>query len=361
MRNNRYARQTILAEIGEGGQAQLLKSSVLCIGAGGLGCPALFYLAAAGIGHIGIVDFDNVDETNLHRQVLYTMDDVGKNKALAAKERLLALNPDINIMAYSERLTAENVENLCKTYDIIIDGSDNFTTKYLINDACVKFKKPFVYGAVTGFKGQISVFDMRGDNNSCYRCLFPESPKTHIPNCAEAGIIGASAGIIGTIQAMEAIKLIVPHDDFAPLTNTLMTIDTRTMKVQNLHLRKHKHCPVCSKNPKEIILMDEPKTIICGVVPEISVAEAKRMKDAVFVDVREDDEWDTGHIEGALHLPLSALYDGTKTPDDLGLNKDQDIILYCRSGQRSLTAGHLFIGHGYGQVYNLTGGILAWD
>ena len=227
MDENRYHRQTILPEIGEEGQRKMSVASVLCIGAGGLGCSALLYLAAAGIGHIGIVDFDAVDESNLQRQILYKQDQIGQNKAQAAKDNLLALNDTIKITAFPERLNAGNIEKLLTGFDMIFDGSDNFATKFLVNDAGVKFGKPVIYASILGFDGQVSVFDTKC-GSSCYRCLFPKPPTHNIPNCAEAGVIGALAGIVGTTQAMEAIKMIVDHKSLKPLIGKLWTIDART-------------------------------------------------------------------------------------------------------------------------------------
>ena len=231
---DRYKRHLVLPEIGNEGQEKISRASVLCIGAGGLGCPALLYLAAAGVGRIGIVDFDKVDETNLQRQVLFTTDDLNRNKAEVAKERLSKLNPDIEINAVPEELDNKNAEGLFSGYDIIIDGSDNFETKFLINDVAVKTGKPFIYGSILGFDGQVSVFNY--NDGPCYRCLFPQAPEGHIPNCAEAGVIGAVAGIIGTTQVMEAIKITVGHESFEPLSGKLWTIDLHTMENRLLQL-----------------------------------------------------------------------------------------------------------------------------
>lgn len=349
--NNRYLRQTVLPEIGVNGQERIGAASVLCVGAGGLGCPALLYLAAAGIGRMGVVDFDSVDVSNLQRQILFSVDQIGQNKAEAAKARLAALNPEIKIEAYPEELTHENAETLFSQYDLIIDGTDNFETKFLINDAAVKYGKPFVYGSILGFEGQLAVFNHQG--GACYRCLFPEAPKRHVPTCAEAGVIGAVAGMVGTAQAMEAIKLIVAHADFVPLSGKLWTIDARTMQTRLLNLPKNPDCPTCSKNKEEITL--SYSSPVCGFIPEITPQETKE-RNAILIDVRELDEWDAGHIEGAKHIALSKLMQGLQ----LDLPKDAEIILHCKTGPRSLHAAQMLKAQGYENVSNMTGGYTAW-
>ena len=350
--NNRYKRQIVLPEIGEIGQSKISNTSVLCIGAGGLGCPTLLYLSAAGVGHIGIIDFDVVDESNLQRQVLFSTYKIGQNKAVAAKEKLEALNPDIKITAYPEKLTEQNAENLFNQYDIIIDGSDNFSTKFLINDTCIKASKPFIYGSILGFDGQVSVFGML--NSPCYRCLFPRAPEGHIPNCAEAGVIGAVAGIVGVTQAMEAIKIIVNHDSFYPLTGKLWTIDMHSMETNILSIPKNPNCPTCSKEKANIILEHIP--ITCCAIPEITAEQTKINNDAILIDVREIDEWNAGYIDGAKHIPLSELMRGYI----IDLEKDHKIIIYCRSGQRSYLAAQTFKSQGYINVYNMSDGYNAW-
>lgn len=348
----RYGRQIVLPEIGETGQEKISKASVLCIGAGGLGCPALLYLTAAGTGQIGIVDFDVVDETNLQRQVLFTVGQIGQNKAEAAKERLEDLNPEIKIQAYAEELTDQNVEKLFVGYDIIIDGTDNFAAKFLINDAAVKTEKPFIYGSILGFDGQLSVFNY--NNGPCYRCLFPEPPKGHIPNCAEAGVIGSVAGMIGTAQAMEAIKIIVDHESFQPLAGKLWTIDMHSMENQRLSLLKNPECPTCSKTKEDIIL--HYSSPVCGFIPEVTAEQVLTNKAALLIDVREDEEWNAGYIEGAQHFSLSCLMQD----DDPMLSADCEIILYCQKGIRSLQAGQLLKDKGYAHVSSMTGGYEAW-
>ncbi len=345
---HRYKRQVTLPEIQTKGQEKLNNASVLCIGAGGLGCPALLYLAAAGIGRIGIVDFDTVDETNLQRQIIFTTNNIGQNKAIAAQNHLTALNPGIKIEAYAEELTNKNAINLFNKYDIIIDGTDNFAAKFLINDAAVKTGKPFIYGSILGFDGQLSVFATAG--GPCYRCLFPEAPKTHIPNCAEAGVIGAVAGIVGTTQAMEAIKLIVGHESFRPLSGKLWTIDMHTMQNRILTLPQNPNCPVCTGTKEEITLHYSSQ--ICAYIPEITPENAKNTTAAVIIDVREIEEWQTGNIKNAQHIALSKLMQG-HAPD---LPRDCEIILYCQRGIRSKQAAQILKEQGYENIKNMTGG-----
>lgn len=349
---SRYDRQTVLTEIGASGQEKISSASVLCVGAGGLGCPALLYLAAAGVGRIGVVDFDVVDETNLQRQVLFTTDQIGKNKAEAAKERLNALNPDIEIQIYAEELSDKNAEELFGHYDIIIDGTDNFSTKFLINDAAVKIGKPFIYGSILGFDGQLATFNH--DGGPCYRCLFPEPPKGHIPNCAEAGVIGAVAGIVGTSQAMEALKVIVGHESFKPLAGKLWTIDMRSMENSLLALPKNPECSTCSKEKDSIVL--QYSSPVCGFIPEITAEQARSNTTALLIDVRECGEWDAGHIDGAEHVALSALMDGHR-PE---MPTDCEIILYCKKGVRGMQAAQILKEHGYLNICNMAGGYDAW-
>ncbi len=350
----RYKRQIILPEIGAGGQEKLSNASILVIGAGGLGCPALLYLAAAGVGHIGIIDFDKVDETNLQRQVLFKTHHIGRNKAEVAAKELSSLNPDIKIESFAEELTDKNAKELFNRFDIVIDGSDNFATKYLINDAAVKTNTPFIYGSILGFDGQISVFNAN-DNAPCYRCLFPKAPEAHIPNCAEAGVIGAVAGIIGTSQAMEAIKLIVAHKNFTPLIGKLWIIDMLSMENRLLSLSKDPNCPICSKNKDDIMLNNTPKSN--KNISEISTVQLiKDIDKYTLLDVREQNEWDLGHIEGAYHLPLSSMNDGS-LPD---IAKDKKIVVYCLAGIRSKQAAILLEKEGFSDLTNMSGGYEEW-
>ncbi|PJB72767.1 MAG: hypothetical protein CO093_02215 [Alphaproteobacteria bacterium CG_4_9_14_3_um_filter_47_13] len=351
----KYSRQTILAEIGSEGQEKLVNAKILCIGAGGLGCPALLYLAGAGIGTIGIVDFDKIEISNLQRQILFSVEDEGKSKAVAARERLYALNPDIEIKAYDEELTAENVLSLFSSYDVIIDGTDNFAAKFLINDAALKLGKLVVYGAIQGFDGQVSVF---GEKEApCYRCLHPQEPQSVIMNCAEAGVIGAVAGIIGTIQALETIKLIVGHEDFKPLSGRLWLCDTRTMDSRIITIPKKHDCPACAKAPEEIILQYSSPICTTTTAKEI-ICSDPLLKQAALIDVRELAEWEQGHIEGAYHLPLSALQINPEIyepPQD-----KQCCILYCQKGMRSRKAAEILAQAGFTEIYSLRGGYEAW-
>ncbi len=353
MQRERYKRQMVLPEIGEAGQTKLARASVLVVGAGGLGCPALLYLAAAGVGHIGIIDFDAVEESNLQRQVLFGMQDLGYNKAQAAAVHLAALNPTIEIEAIAAPLDAGNAVALFERFDLVIDGTDNFATKFLINDAAVKRSTPFIYGSILGFEGQVAVFGA-GDHAPCYRCLFPEPPKGHIPNCAEAGVIGAVAGIVGTAQAMEAIKLIVGHDSFRPLVGTLWVIDLRSMENRLLGLSQDPACPVCHKNKDDIMI--EYSAPACASVSEIMPCDVREGADFVLIDVREGNEWDAGHIDGARHVALSWLMEGNR-PD---MAKDQEIVLYCQKGVRSKQAAQLLKASGFSRVQSMRGGYDAW-
>lgn len=350
-KSERYKRQIVLPEIGEVGQDRINAASVLVIGAGGLGCPVLLYLAAAGVGRIGIVDYDSVDETNLQRQVLFNIDDIGANKAHAAAAHLRVLNPTIEIEVFPVELDDTNVEDLFACFDIVIDGTDNFAAKFLINDAAVKTQTPFIYGSILGFDGQVSVFG--APDGPCYRCLFPHAPRGHVPNCAEAGIIGAVAGMIGMVQAMEAIKVIAPHESFQSLIGKLLTVDMRSMENHILMLSKNPDCSVCGKNRDEIIL--EYTSPVCSIIPEIAPDQIQA-SDALIIDVRERDEWDAGHIEGVDHVALSWLLAGN-VPD---VPKDQDIILYCQKGMRSLQAAQYLAGLGFSNLRNMTGGYEKW-
>lgn len=357
MDHSRYARQTSLPEIGITGQQKISNARVLVIGAGGLGCPVLQYLAGAGVGEIGIVDFDRVDISNLHRQTLYKTSDAGTPKTAVARAHLGEINPEISITPYPFALTAENAIGIFSRYDIVVDGTDNFSTKYLINDAAVKTGKPVVFGAIQGFDGQVAVFNIKG--GACYRCLYPSEPTVPVMNCAEAGVIGAIAGMIGSIQAMEVIKIIVGNQSLAPLAGKMMIVDGRTMESRVISIAKHPDCPACSRLKDDIVLQSHSR--VCPVnstFREITSSDAKRMKDAVFIDVREDAEWASGHIENAWHLPLSTLRSNTAcfTPvSTLG-----NCILYCQRGTRSRQAAEILLNAGYSDIYSLSGGYEGW-
>lgn len=353
---SRYSRQIIMPEIGEAGQSRLSNARVLVVGAGGLGCPALQYLAGAGIGTIGIIDHDRVDETNLHRQILFNMNNIGKPKARAAGEHLLKLNPEIIIQAYDEELADKNVLTLFSSYDVILDGTDNFSAKFLINDAAVKCGKPVVYGAIQGFDGQVTVFDAA--RGPCYRCLHPQPPRGVVLNCAEAGVIGALAGMIGTMQAMEVIKLIVGHDSFRPLRGQLWMIDSRTMETNCLSIPKNPDCPVCSHPAPEIVLQYASPVCSTATVREIEIADLSALSECIMIDVREQEEWDGGHMPDARHMPLSAL---SHDPGLLNPYREKTCILYCQRGMRSRKAATILLEAGFQDVFSLTGGYEQWQ
>ncbi|HSK28526.1 MAG TPA: HesA/MoeB/ThiF family protein, partial [Candidatus Limnocylindria bacterium] len=345
--SNRYSRQTILPEIGETGQERIGAAHVLIVGAGGLGCPSLLYLTAAGVGAIGIIDDDNVDVSNLQRQVLFDTKDAGRSKAKAAKKHLEIRNPDISITCFPERLDVSNALQIMGGYDVIVDGTDNFAAKFLINDAAVKLGKPVVYGSILGFEGHASVFWAK--EGPCYRCLYPAPPAGYVPNCAEAGVIGALAGIVGSVQSMEVIKLLTGGEALRPLIGKLWVTDARTMQTSNFAIPKNPACPVCSRHPEDIILKDEPQLCVAAM-REVSIKDVG--DHALFIDVREKDEWDAGHIEGAVHLPLSALMAGKKAE----LMKANAYVVYCAKGARSLKAIEILEAQGIHGALNLKGG-----
>jgi molybdopterin/thiamine biosynthesis adenylyltransferase/rhodanese-related sulfurtransferase/molybdopterin converting factor small subunit len=371
----RYSRHLLIPEVGMNGQRKLKSAKVLMIGAGGLGSPVGLYLAAAGIGKIGIVDFDVVDLTNLQRQVLHSTEDVGKSKLESARETLVALNPNVEVETYEERLSSENALRLFKNYDIVVDGTDNFPTRYLVNDACVILGKPNVYGSILRFDGQVSVFCATGDYLSnkeekrgpCYRCLYPSPPPAGlVPSCAEGGVIGVLPGIIGSLQALEVIKLILGVGD--PLIGRLILFDALKFKFRELKLRRNPECPVCGDNPtiRELIDYEE----FCGVphvatgdemidtVTEITVEQLKtrldRGDDIFILDVREPHEYEIVNIGGYL-VPLSAL------PKRISeLDPSKEIVVHCKMGSRSAKAAEFLRKNGFSRVKNLVGGIDAW-
>lgn len=349
----RYARQTVLADLGEEGQAAFAKARVLIVGAGGLGSPLALYLAAAGVGHLGLVDADRVSLSNLQRQILFQTQDIDRSKVQVAEERILALNPEITVETYPEFLDSSNAERIGDAYDILVDASDNFETKYLLNDLAVKLEKPLVYGSILRFKGQASVFWAK--LGPCYRCLFPEMSKEQIPNCAEAGVLGAVAGVIGSIEALEVMKIILKLNHLLPahhqlLTGRLLSFDAATMQQSIVRLAKDPDCPVCSLAPAAISL---PKLDLSCAIP----VNANFAKDAAayqFIDVREAGEWERGHIEGALHWPLSRLKEG-EFPEIL-----ENSVIYCQSGMRSLQALKLLKENGFSAVNHLPEGFATW-
>ncbi len=341
---SRYSRQVILPEVGIKGQAKLTNASVLMIGAGGLGCPVLLYLAAAGVGRIGIIDADKVDVTNLHRQVLYTTADEGKLKAEVAAERLMALNPEINIDSYPVWLSKDNALGIFSSYDIIVDGSDNFSTRYLVNDACVMLNKPLVFGSIFKFEGQVSVFNYKG--GPTYRCLFPEAPAAgEVPNCSEIGVIGVLPGIIGTLQANEVIKIILEKGDI--LSGVLYMYDALTNDIQKLKVFKD---PVASVVTK---LGDYEE--VCETSPDIDkkTFDVWKEKGVVFqlIDVREPHEYAQKNIGGEL-IPLNTVKDNLSR-----VREDIPVIVHCQMGGRSRKAVDFLYSKGFKNVYNLKGGL----
>lgn len=353
---SRYARHLTLPQIGEEGQLALKNAAVLVVGAGGLGSPALLYLAAAGVGRIGIVEFDQVDATNLQRQVLYGTSSIGRPKLEAARERLLDLNPDIVIEPHPAALTSANALEIIGRYDIVVDGTDNFPTRYLVNDACVMLGKVNVYAAIYRFEGQVSVFDAR--RGPCYRCLYPDPPPPNlVPSCAEAGVLGVLPGIVGSLQAAEAIKLITGAGE--PLVGRLLLFDALTMTFRSLKVPKNRGCKVCGANPEIRELIDYEE--FCSPVNELEITPtelSERIKrgDAItLVDVREPYEWEAGHIDQALHIPLPQLPRGIDS-----MPRDNEVVMICRSGGRSARAQQFLIGEGFTRVKNLIGGMQRW-
>ena len=361
----RYSRHLIMPEVGMDGQQKLKAARVLCVGTGGLGSPLALYLAAAGVGTLGIVDFDVVDVTNLQRQIIHTTADVGRKKLDSAAEKLKAINPYINIRKFETRLSSENALDIFREFDIIADGTDNFPTRYLVNDACVLTGKPNVYGSIFRFEGQASVFAT--EEGPCYRCLYPEPPPPGlVPSCAEGGVLGILPGLVGVMQATEVIKLILGSGD--PLIGRLLLIDALGMKFRELKLRKNPDCPACGTHPTVTKLIDYNE--FCGIrgeetpvaatsgIPTMQVEELKRRLDAgdnLFVlDVREPHEYQICNINGYL-IPLGDL---PKRVSEL--DSSREIVAHCRSGVRSGKAVEFLQQAGFKKVHNLAGGILAW-
>ncbi len=360
----RYSRHLIMPEVGMAGQEKLKAARVLCVGAGGLGSPLALYLAAAGVGTLGLVDFDVVDYTNLQRQIIHTTEDVGRPKLDSASEKLGAINPFINVRKFETRLTSANALDILRDFDIVADGTDNFPTRYLVNDACVLAGKPNVYASIFRFEGQASVFAT--EHGPCYRCLYPEPPPPGlVPSCAEGGVLGILPGLLGVIQATEVIKLILGSGE--PLIGRLLLVDALSMRFRELRLRKNPECPVCGANPTVHELIDYNQ--FCGIrgeeaaatetVPEIRPEELKAKLDAgddIFIlDVREPHEYQICNIGGHL-IPLGDL------PARMNeLDSSREIVAHCRSGVRSAKAVTLLRQAGFGKVKNLSGGILAWS
>ena len=351
----RYSRHLLIPEVGIEGQERLKAASVLLAGMGGLGSPVALYLAAAGVGRLGIVDFDAVDDTNLQRQIIHGTPDLGRAKLDSAREKIAAINPHVQVDTHGVRLTRGNALEILREYDLVVDGTDNFPTRYLINDACVLLGKPNVYGSVFRFEGQASVFDAA--RGPCYRCLFPEPPPAgSVPSCAEAGVLGVLPGIIGTIQANEAVKLILGIGQ--PLIGRLLLFDALAMRFREVKFGKDPRCPACRSHPSVRELIDYEAFCSSGAVtvPEVTPAElAGRLDACTLLDVREPFELEIARLAGARHIPLGEL------ADRIGeLDRGQDIVVFCRSGVRSATAVRLLLGAGFPRVRNLAGGILAW-
>jgi sulfur-carrier protein adenylyltransferase/sulfurtransferase len=361
----RYSRHIGLAEVGENGQRRLKEASVLIVGAGGLGSPVALYLAAAGIGRLGIVDFDNVELSNLQRQVLHDTAAVGVPKTASARGRLEAINPHVQVETIDAELTSSNALEIITAYDVVVDGTDNFKTRYLTNDACVLLGRPNVYGSVLRFEGQVSVFAT--PDGPCYRCLFREPPPPGlVPNCAEAGVLGVLPGLVGTIQATETIKLILGIGD--TLASRLLLVDALRMSFRTIQLRRDPECPACgTRELTTLIDYDE----FCGTssrhdsarspairdVTPRELAERLRRGDAIdLIDVREPYEWRMARIDGARLIPLGRI--GASVTE---LPRDRDIVLYCHHGMRSQAAGEHLVAQGFDRVWNLTGGIDRWS
>jgi adenylyltransferase/sulfurtransferase len=364
---SRYSRHLILPEVGMEGQQKLKAARVLCVGTGGLGSPLALYLTAAGIGTLGLVDFDVVDASNLQRQIIHSTKDIGRKKLDSAEEKLKALNPAINIVKHDTMLSSANALEIIKDYDIVADGTDNFPTRYLVNDACVLLGKPNAYGSIFRFEGQASVFAT--EQGPCYRCLYPEPPPPGlVPSCAEGGVLGILPGLVGVIQATEVIKLILGKGE--PLIGRLLLVDALNMRFRELKLRKNPECPVCGENPTVTELIDYQH--FCGIVPEtpqeanlkngipqISVKELKRRIDAgedvQLIDVREPYEYQIAQIGGKL-IPQNDI------PNRMAeIDRDREVVVHCRSGARSQRIAELLKQAGYPRVVNVAGGILAWS
>ena len=367
----RYARHLSLPEVGMAGQLRLKEGRVLCVGAGGLGSPLALYLAAAGVGTLGLVDFDTVDASNLQRQLLHGTSDVGRSKLDSAEDRLRDVNPHVTIKRHDTRLTSENALEILDRYDVIVDGTDNFPTRYLVNDACVLLGKPNVYGSIFRWEGQVSVFATEG--GPCYRCLFREPPPPGlVPNCAEGGVLGVLPGMIGTTQATEVVKLLLGVG--RPLIGRLLILDALDMSWREVSLRRNPDCPVCGDQPTQRELIDYE--VFCGVATPSTVSSAPDgatpvraidaatlldrldAEDAPFLlDVREDWEWSVGNLahRGARLVPLGELAGRLAE-----VPRDRAVVVCCKSGQRSERAAKLLMDRGYQDVVNLRGGLVAW-
>ena len=367
----RYSRHLIIPDVGMTGQKRLKNARVLCIGAGGLGSPALMYLAAAGVGTLGIVEFDTVDESNLQRQIIHGQSDIGRSKAESARDSIKEINPYVDVVIHDERLDSSNVLPLFAQYDLIVDGTDNFATRYLVNDACVLLGKPYVWGSIYRFDGQASVF--WAEHGPCYRCLYPEPPPPGmVPSCAEGGVLGVLCASIGSIQVTEAIKLLTGIGD--PLLGRLKVYDALEMDYREVRIRKDPNCAVCGPNATVTELIDYDA--FCGVISDaaaeaarestISVHELKEMLDArargerdfMLIDVREPIEWEIATIDGAEFIPKGEFLDGSALEK---LPQDKQIVLHCKVGGRSAEVLAVLHGAGFSDAVHVGGGINAWS
>ena len=363
----RYSRHLIIPDVAMAGQQRLMNAKVLCVGAGGLGSPALMYLAAAGVGTLGIVEFDTVDESNLQRQIIHGQSDIGKSKALSAKEKIAEINPNVNVVVHEIRLDIDNVMDIFAQYDLIVDGTDNFATRYLVNDACVLLKKPYVWGSIYRFDGQASVF--WAEYGPCYRCLYPEPPPPGmVPSCAEGGVLGVLCASIGSIQTTEAIKLITGIGE--PLIGQLMIYDALEMTYRKIKVRKDPKCPLCSEKPSQTALLPDYEAF-CGVLSDaaevavkdstISVSELKgkidNKENFLLIDVREPSEFEIVRIPGSVLIPKQGFLDGSALA---GLPQDKPIILHCKSGVRSAECLAILKSAGFADATHVSGGVVAW-
>jgi sulfur-carrier protein adenylyltransferase/sulfurtransferase len=362
----RYSRHLIIPDVGKTGQRRLKNARVLCVGAGGLGSPALMYLAAAGVGTLGIIDFDVVDESNLQRQIIHGQSDVGRSKAVSAKQTINEINPLVNVVLHEERLDSDNAMRIFEPYDLIVDGTDNFATRYLVNDACVLLGKPYVWGSIFRFDGQASVF--WAEHGPCYRCLYPEPPPPGmVPSCAEGGVLGVLCATIGSLQVNEAIKLITGIGE--SLAGRLMIYDALDMTFRQVRVRKDPECPVCGKNPTITELIDYEE--FCGTVSEDamraaadSTISARALKEAMdrgddifLVDVREPNEYEIVSIPGAVLIPKGEFLSGAALES---LPQDKRIVLHCKSGVRSAECLAVVKDAGFADAVHVGGGVLAW-
>jgi adenylyltransferase/sulfurtransferase len=363
----RYSRHLIIPDVAMAGQQRLMNARVLCVGAGGLGSPALMYLAAAGVGTLGIVEFDTVDESNLQRQIIHGQSDIGKSKALSAKEKIAEINPNVNVVVHEIRLDIDNVMDIFSQYDLIVDGTDNFATRYLVNDACVLLKKPYVWGSIYRFDGQASVF--WAEYGPCYRCLYPEPPPPGmVPSCAEGGVLGVLCASIGSIQTTEAIKLITGIGE--PLIGQLMIYDALEMSYRKIKVRKDPKCPLCSEKPTQTALLPDYEAF-CGVLSDaaevavkdstISVSELKgkidNKENFLLIDVREPSEFEIVRIPGSVLIPKQGFLDGSALA---GLPQDKPIVLHCKSGVRSAECLAILKSAGFADATHVSGGVVAW-